>query len=156
MITGAAGGQLAGDWAQGEFQGTNQVAGKDYTGLPGLGLTKFSAIGGDAFYIPVNKDPKITAAQKRLPSALISKELQVAYNLKKGSLPIRGDIDLAAANDCMKQGIEILASGNVLPSSDQVTVRENLTYGLKNAKMPKEEIKKGWPARSRFCRSACC
>jgi hypothetical protein len=43
---------------------------------------------------------------------MVSKEAQVAFNLKKGSLPIRGDIDLAAANDCMKKGLEILATGN--------------------------------------------
>ena len=120
VITGAAAGQLMGDWAQGEFQVANQVAGKDYTCLPGLGVTKFIATGGDAFYFPVNKDPEITAAQKRLASILISKDLQVKFNLKKGSLPIRGDIDLSAANDCMKQGLEILKAGNILPSGDQV------------------------------------
>ena len=46
---------------------------------------------------------------------MISKEVQVAFNLKKGSLPIRGDVDLSAANDCMKKGLAILAAGNVLP-----------------------------------------
>jgi glucose/mannose transport system substrate-binding protein len=120
VITGAAGGQLMGDWAQGEFQVAGQKAGTDYTCLPGLGVNKYIATGGDAFYFPVNKDPEVTAAQKRLASILISKELQVAFNLKKGSLPIRGDVDLATANDCMKQGLEILAAGNVLPSTDEL------------------------------------
>ena len=45
--------------------------------------------------------------------------MQVAFNLKKGSLPIRGDVDLAAANDCMKKGLEILAGGNILPDGNQ-------------------------------------
>ena len=36
----------------------------------------------------------------------------------KGSLPVRGDIDMTAANDCMKKGLAVLAKGNVLPSSD--------------------------------------
>jgi glucose/mannose transport system substrate-binding protein len=44
---------------------------------------------------------------------MVSKEAQVAFNLKKGSLPIRGDVDLAAANDCMKKGLEILAAGHI-------------------------------------------
>ena len=35
VITGQAGGQIMGDWAQGEFQVAGQVAGKDYTCLPG-------------------------------------------------------------------------------------------------------------------------
>src|SRR5439155_9766995 len=34
VITGKAGGQIMGDWAQGEFQVAKQVAGKDYTCLP--------------------------------------------------------------------------------------------------------------------------
>ncbi len=55
------------------------------------------------------KDPEKEAAQKRLAALLVSKEVQVAFNLKKGSLPIRGDVDLAAANDCMKKGLAILA-----------------------------------------------
>lgn len=44
--------------------------------------------------------------------------MQVAFNSKKGSLPIRGDVDLGSVNDCTKQGLEILASGNILPSGD--------------------------------------
>jgi glucose/mannose transport system substrate-binding protein len=120
VITGAAGGQIMGDWAQGEFQVAGQVAGTDYTCLPGLGVNKIISTGGDAFYFPVNDDAEVTAAQKRLASVLVSKDLQVAFNLKKGSLPVRGDIDLAAANDCMKQGLEILAAGNILPDGNMV------------------------------------
>ena len=116
VITGKAGGQIHGDWAQGEFQVAGQVAGQDYTCLPGLGFREVLDTGGDAFYFPVNDDPEITAAQKELASVLIAKETQVAFNLKKGSRPIRGDIDLSAANDCMKKGLKILADGNVLPA----------------------------------------
>lgn len=115
VITGQAGGQIMGDWAQGEFQVAEQVAGEDYTCLPGLGVNEIIATGGDAFYFPAVDDADVTAAQKEMASVLISKEVQVAFNLKKGSLPIRGDIDLAAANDCMKKGLDILAAGNVLP-----------------------------------------
>ena len=115
VITGQAGGQIHGDWAQGEFQVANQVAGEDYSCLPGLGVNEIIATGGDAFYFPKQDDPAIEAAQKELAKLMISKEVQVAFNLKKGSLPIRGDVDLSAANDCMKKGLSILAAGNVLP-----------------------------------------
>jgi glucose/mannose transport system substrate-binding protein len=64
-------------------------------------------------------DPEKEKAQLELASMMLSKEAQVAFNLKKGSLPIRGDVDLAAANDCMKKGLEILATGNLLPTGDQ-------------------------------------
>lgn len=119
VIKGDAGGQIMGDWAQGEFQVANQVAGKDYSCLPGLGVNEVISTGGDAFYFPVNEDADVTAAQLRLASLLVSKEVQVAFNLKKGSLPVRGDIDLDAANDCMKKGLKILADGHILPDTAQ-------------------------------------
>lgn len=127
VITGAAGGQIMGDWAQGEFQVAGQVAGVDYTCLPGLGVNPILDTGGDAFYFPINEDPEVTAAQMRLAAQLVSPEVQVAFNLKKGSLPIRGDVDLSAANDCMRQGLEILASGNVLPSGTQLLSPDTAT-----------------------------
>lgn len=120
VITDEAAGQIMGDWAQGEFQVAGEVAGKDYTCLPGIGLNEYISTGGDAFYFPKLDDADKEAAQKRLAAQLVSPEVQVAFNLKKGSLPIRGDIDLAAANDCMKKGLEILAGGNIVPSGDMV------------------------------------
>ncbi|AML50365.1 ABC transporter substrate-binding protein [Falsihalocynthiibacter arcticus] len=120
VINGEAGGQIMGDWAQGEFAVAEQVAGVDYTCLPGLGVNEIISTAGDAFYFPKQDDPEIEAAQKELAKLLLSKEVQVDFNLKKGSLPVRGDIDLSAANDCMKKGLEILAAGNIMPGGDQV------------------------------------
>jgi glucose/mannose transport system substrate-binding protein len=120
VITGKAGGQIMGDWAQGEFQVAGQVAGEDYTCLPGLGANEVISTGGDSFYFPKNDDPEVEAAQKKLASLLLSKEVQVAFNLKKGSLPVRGDIDMTSANDCMKKGLDILAAGNILPDGNQL------------------------------------
>ncbi|WP_415402218.1 ABC transporter substrate-binding protein [Tateyamaria sp. SN3-11] len=120
VITGEAGGQIMGDWAQGEFQIAGQTAGNEYECLPGLGVNEVISTGGDAFYFPKNDDPDITAAQKELAKLMISQEVQVAFNLKKGSLPVRGDIDLSSANDCMQKGLKILADGNVMVSGDEV------------------------------------
>ncbi|WP_426130180.1 ABC transporter substrate-binding protein [Pararhizobium sp. PWRC1-1] len=120
VITGKAGGQIMGDWAQGEFQLAGQKAGTDYTCLPGLGVNEIISTGGDAFYFPLLKDEEKSKAQEVLASTLINPKTQVAFNLKKGSLPVRGDVDLAAANDCMKKGLEILAKGNVIQGTDQL------------------------------------
>ncbi|MEI5679196.1 MULTISPECIES: ABC transporter substrate-binding protein [unclassified Mesorhizobium] len=120
VITGKAGGQIMGDWAQGEFQVAGKVAGKDYSCLPGLGLNPMIATGGDAFYFPLLKDEAKSKAQEALATTLLDPKTQVAFNLKKGSLPVRGDVDLNAANDCMKKGLDILAKGNVMPWTDQL------------------------------------
>lgn len=119
VITDQAGGQIMGDWAQGEFQVAGEVAGEDYSCLPGLGFNEILDTGGDAFYFPVIDDPEVHAAQLELASLLISPEVQVSFNLAKGSLPVRGDIDMSSANDCMQKGLEILAAGNIMPSGDQ-------------------------------------
>ncbi|MBP2558879.1 glucose/mannose transport system substrate-binding protein [Neorhizobium galegae] len=124
VITGKAGGQIMGDWAQGEFQLAGKKAGVDYTCLPGLGVNEVISTAGDAFYFPVLKDAAKTKAQEALASTLLDAKTQVAFNLKKGSLPVRGDVDLAAANDCMKKGLEILAKGNVVTSTDQLITQD--------------------------------
>lgn len=121
VITGAAGGQSMGDWAQGEFQVAGQTAGKEYSCLPGLGMPDAHiTTGGDAFYFPLLSDPAKSAAQEELAKVMLSPATQVAFNLKKGSMPVRGDIDLTSANDCMQKGLAILAAGNVLPSTDEL------------------------------------
>ena len=127
VITGEAGGQIMGDWAQGEFQVAGQVAGEDYSCLPGLGVNQVIQTGGDAFYFPVLDDAEKTEAQGELARLMLSPEVQVAFNLKKGSLPVRGDVDLEAANDCMKKGLEILAQGNIIQSPDQLMSADSLT-----------------------------
>lgn len=127
VITDNAGGQIMGDWAQGEFQVAGEVAGQDYSCLPGLGLNAILDTGGDAFYFPVVDDEETRKAQLELASLLISPEVQVAFNLAKGSLPVRGDIDMSSANACMQKGLEILADGGVLPSSDQTLSADTQT-----------------------------
>ena len=124
VITGQAGGQIMGDWAQGEFQVAGQVAGKDYTCLPGLGVNELISTGGDSFYFPKLADADKSAAQEVLASTMLKPETQVAFNLKKGSVPVRGDVDVAAANDCMKKGLEILASGNIIPDTNQLNTED--------------------------------
>ncbi len=127
VIQGKAAANIMGDWAGGEFSVANMVAGKDYDCLPGLGLTPVLDTGGDVFYFPKSTDPAVTEAQMVLASTLVTKEVQVAFNLKKGSLPMRADVDLAAANDCMKKGLEILDhSTAVFPSGSQMIDRDSI------------------------------
>jgi len=128
VITGKAGGQSMGDWAQGEFQVAGQVAGKDYSCLVGLGMPDpYITTGGDSFYFPLLKDPEKSKAQEKLASVMMSPETQVAFNLKKGSMPVRGDVDLSTANDCMKKGLAVLKTGNVIQSTDELISPDTTT-----------------------------
>ncbi len=127
VIEGKAAANIMGDWAGGEFAVANMVAGVDYDCLPGLGVTPVLNTGGDVFYFPKNADPAVTEAQMVMASTLVTKEVQVAFNLKKGSLPMRADVDLSAANDCMKKGLEILdGSTAVFPNDVQMIDRDSI------------------------------
>ena len=122
LLAGEAGGNIHGDWIQGEFAVAGATPGVEYDCLPGLGLTNRIEGGGDAFYFPVLPEgtaQDVIDAQTTLAKLLVSKEAQVAFNLKKGSMPIRTDIDLSTANDCMKKAITILESPEgLLPSGE--------------------------------------
>ena len=127
VIEGKAAANIMGDWAGGEFAVAGMVAGKDFDCLPGLGVTPVLNTGGDVFYFPKSEDPAVTAAQMTMASTMVTKEVQVAFNLKKGSLPMRADVDLSAANDCMKKGLEILdQSTAVFPNDSQMIDRDSL------------------------------
>ena len=127
VINGTAGGQIMGDWAQGEFAVAGMTAGTDYGCLPGLGLGAYLQTGGDAFYFPVNSDPEITAGQKELAALLLSPEVQVSFNSVKGSLPIRGDVDLTSVNECTQKGLDLLANGQTLPATEQLIAPDTIT-----------------------------
>ncbi len=120
LIAGEAGGQIMGDWAQGEFAVAGLTAGVEYDCLPGLGSKDVLSTGGDAFYFPEVYNDEIAEAQLELASVIVSPEGQLAFNLKKGSLPIRGDIDLTAANECMRKGLDTLENGEILLDVNQL------------------------------------
>ncbi|HWJ87237.1 MAG TPA: ABC transporter substrate-binding protein [Pelagibacterium sp.] len=120
LLAGEAAGNIHGDWLQGDLQVAGGVPGEDYECLPGLGMNDQLTGGGDSFYFPIlpaGTDPAVIEAQTELARLLISPEAQLAFNLKKGSMPIRTDIDLDGANACMKKAIVLLDNG-LLPSGD--------------------------------------
>ncbi len=120
LIEGTAAGNIHGDWLQGDLQVAGAVPGKDYECLPALGLGNKLTGGGDSFYfpqLPEGTDPAVIEAQAQLARILISPEAQLAFNMKKGSMPIRTDIDLAQANPCMQKALGLLKNG-LLPSGD--------------------------------------
>ncbi|WP_375597640.1 ABC transporter substrate-binding protein [Devosia sp. Naph2] len=120
ILAGEVAGNIHGDWLAGDLQVAGGVAGEDYECLPALGLGDQLTGGGDSFYFPVlpeGTDPAVIQAQADLAKILISPEGQLNFNLVKGSMPIRTDIDLSAANPCMQKAIGMLDKG-LLPSGD--------------------------------------
>lgn len=108
LITGKAGVQIMGDWAKGEFNNAKQVAGKDFGCFPGFGPKSPYIIAGDVFVFPRTKDANAIKAQQLLATSMTSPATQVAFNNKKGSIPIRTDVDASQMDLCAQTGLAIM------------------------------------------------
>ena len=106
VIQGKAGMQVMGDWAKGEFIGAGLTAGKEY-GCTVIGQGYM--MGGDVFAFAKTSDPEQVAAQKLLAKTMIDKETQILFAQKKGSVPVRNDVDASSLDACAQAGIKMLA-----------------------------------------------
>lgn len=120
VIEGKAGFQMMGDWAKGEFVNANKVAGKDYGCFMAGGPKMPYAIGGDVFVFPKSKNKDSEAAQKKLAELMISPAMQVSFNNKKGSIPIRTDVDTSKMDICAQAGVQAVKEGRLLSSDTEL------------------------------------
>lgn len=109
VITGKAGMQFMGDWAKGEFIAAGQTPGKEY-GCTVVGQGYM--MGGDVFAFAKVKDPAEQQAQKLLAKVLIDPETQIKFNAKKGSIPVRTDVDGSSLDACAQQGMKLVKDAN--------------------------------------------
>ena len=116
VITGKAGMQVMGDWAKGEFIAAGQSPGKEYgCVVPGAGGY---VMGGDVFVFPKLKDANGAAAQAKLATLMFDPAVQIAFNMKKGSVPVRTDADGSAMDQCAQKGMAALKDpARQLPST---------------------------------------
>lgn len=107
VVEGTAAMQVMGDWARGEFAVAGKVPGKDY-GCIIPGKKKYVSLGGDVFVFPKNSDPAVKDVQLKMASMMVNPTVQANFNNAKGSLPMRLDVDMSAADDCMQMGLELI------------------------------------------------
>ena len=133
VIQGKAAMQIMGDWAKGEFVAAGKVPDKDY------GCTVLSngrggyVMGGDVFVFPKAKDPATTKAQMTLARLMLTPETQIQFALKKGSIPVRSDVDASALDACAQKGMRYVADkAQQMPSGDMLAP-PSLTGALQDA-----------------------
>jgi glucose/mannose transport system substrate-binding protein len=120
VIDGKAGFQLMGDWAKGEFMNANKTAGKDFGCFMAGGANSPYSIGGDVFVFPKNKAAGSAATQNKLAEMMISPAVQVAFNNKKGSIPIRTDVDLSKVDICAAAGVKAIKDNRLIEGIDDL------------------------------------
>jgi glucose/mannose transport system substrate-binding protein len=121
VIKGEAGMQLMGDWAKGEFLAAGKTPGKDFVCAAAPGTAKSYTFNVDSFAMFKLKNEANVKAQKDLAAAIMSPQFQEVFNLNKGSIPVRLNMDLAKFDDCAKLSakdfVDTAKSGSLVPSA---------------------------------------
>lgn len=108
LVTDRAGFQTVGDWAKGEFLAAGKTAGKEFGCFAGWGPAAPYMISGDVFVLPKTSNKESLAAQQLMAKVITSPATQVAFNMKKGSIPIRPDVDASGMDICAQAGVVAL------------------------------------------------
>ncbi|PYE23994.1 carbohydrate ABC transporter substrate-binding protein (CUT1 family) [Rhizobium sp. PP-CC-3A-592] len=111
VIDGKAGVQFMGDWAKGEFSKAGKTPGKDYVCMRFPGTQGAVTFNTDQFVMFKVADAKVPA-QMEMATAIESPEFQSAFNVVKGSAPVRTDVSDAAFDDCGKKAIKDAAEAD--------------------------------------------
>jgi len=153
VITGKAGFQIMGDWAKGEFAVAHQTAGKEYGCFFGFGGKPAYMIAGDVFVFPKTSDADAIKAQRLLATVVTSPAAQVAFNNKKGSIPVRSDIDAGGMDLCAQAGVAALKDKSrhigvpdMLMTPDMIGTVQDVVSKYWNNNQPVDEVVKALQA----------
>ena len=124
VINGQAAMQFMGDWAKGEFAQAGKQPGKDYLCVPAPGTQHQFTFNIDSlafFKLKGTEEDKI--AQHDLAKTLLTPSFQRVFNLNKGSIPVRLDMDMSAFDQCALDAMtafkQASLSGDLVPSFSQ-------------------------------------
>lgn len=115
VITGQAGVQIMGDWAKGDFIAAGMTPGES-AGCALVPGESGYVMGGDVFVFP-KLGEGASEAQALLARTMLEPATQIAFNEKKGSIPVRTDVDVSGMDACARQGAELVRDeANQVPS----------------------------------------
>ncbi len=120
VMQGKAGFQFMGDWAKGEFIAAGKVPGKDFLCAAAPGTANAFTFNVDSFAMYKLKDASAQKAQGDLAAAIMSPAFQEVFNLNKGSIPVRLNMNMAKFDDCAKLSskdfVDTAKTGGLVPS----------------------------------------
>jgi glucose/mannose transport system substrate-binding protein len=132
VITNKAAMHFNGDWAKGEFIAAGQTAGKEY-GCTVVGQEPKLVIGGDVFVFPATKDKTTLATQDKLIQVLLDPATQIEFNKKKGSIPVRMDVDVSSMDMCAQKSHSILSDPANQVESMEILSPPNFSGAMQDA-----------------------
>ena len=115
VLNGKAAMTVMGDWAKGYFQANDPKWADNFGWEPSPGTTGIFKVVSDSFGLP--KGAKNADNTKHFLQILASKVGQVTFNLRKGSIPARTDVDTSKFDVYMKSAAADFASAKALVGS---------------------------------------
>ena len=152
VIEGVAGFQLMGDWAKGEFTAAGLTAGEDYLCAAAPGTEDAFTFNIDSLAMFRVTDDAEREAQHTLARLVLEPTFQEAFNLAKGSVPARPDLDMSEFDSCAQQSmadfqstadegglVPSMAHGMAVRADVQGAIFDVVTNYFNDADMPAEE-----------------
>jgi glucose/mannose transport system substrate-binding protein len=130
LITNKAAMQFMGDWAKGEFSAAGLTAGKEYDCTTIGGKLMLS---GDVFVFPATKDKNALAAQDKLIEIVLDPATQLEFNKRKGSIPVRMDVDVSSMDACAQKSRAILSDPANQVESMEILSSPNFAGAMQDA-----------------------
>jgi glucose/mannose transport system substrate-binding protein len=132
VVSGQAGIQVMGDWAQGEFVAAHKIAGRDFGYFSGFGDKGINIMGGDVFVLPKTDNSDEILAQQLLARVVTSPSVQVRFIRKKGGVPVRSDLPDSYFDSFTQQSIELVKSGSRLLPYAETFSHPDLNHALRD------------------------
>ena len=157
VIAGRAGLQIMGDWAKGEFIAAGQAPEREFGCQPGVNPDSPYLIQGDVFVFPKTGDAQQQAAQRLMAQVVDRRDVQLAFNRVKGSIPVRVDADGDGFDACARRGMAILRDprrpvgvAEVYLTPDQNGALQDVVTAFWNTDMPVERAQNSIAAALRY------
>jgi glucose/mannose transport system substrate-binding protein len=136
LANGEAGMQFMGDWAKPIFQTAQRSGSLEFACVPAPGTAKAYAYTVDSFALFKVNSPAKTRAQQDFAADLLAPGVQEAFNLVKGSIPVRQGVDLTKFDRCAKQSVaafEAASRGGTLVPSISMTLPPAVEDAMREA-----------------------
>ncbi len=128
LVSGRAGLQFMGDWSKGEFTQAGQQPGRDFGCTPGLIPRSPYIVSGDVLVFPKDRDGGALPAQRLLARTATAPATQLAFSARKGSVPVRTDLDTRTLDTCAQAGAAALRdAGRLVGNTELLLAPEQLT-----------------------------
>ena len=144
--------QFMGDWAKGMWQASGKVAMKDYlcVDVPeSEGLFSYNI---DSFVFFKKHNNKLQNSNKsQFIETLLSRQFQQAFNIQKGSIPVRTDMNMQPFDSCSQKAYADFKQGKLVPSFSQnmatssylqTEMSKIISYYFHNEKVTAEQVVK--------------